>query len=168
MKILKGFLFKKCAQVLVAPGAPLRQGEVGQSIIEMAFVLPLLLLLLLGTIELGRMAYFSIEVRNAALAGAEYGMQSTVNASNAAGIQTAAVNDGPNVPGLSATPAPTHSCVCSTGSTAPNCALSDCTGSRLIEYVQVNTTATVTTLFHYPGVPSSFVLNGKAVMRVEQ
>ena len=41
----------------------------GQALVEMAFVVPLLLLLALGVIEVGRYAYISILVGNAARAG---------------------------------------------------------------------------------------------------
>jgi hypothetical protein len=35
-------------------------------------------------------------------------------------------------------------------------------------YVQASTTATVKTMFRYPGIPSSFALHGFSKMRVEQ
>jgi Flp pilus assembly protein TadG len=132
----------------------------------MALLLPLLLLL--GTIEFGRVAYFSILVSNAAHAGAHYGAQSRASAADNAGMVQAALNDGQNFSGLSATAS--HSCVCSNGSAtppaAPNCALSDCSpGQRLTVYVQVNTRATVAPLFRYPGFPTSFNLTGQAIMR---
>jgi Flp pilus assembly protein TadG len=41
----------------------------GQSVAEMALLTPLLLLMLVGTIEIGRFAYYGIEVSNAARAG---------------------------------------------------------------------------------------------------
>src|ERR1700722_2857907 len=77
-----------------------RQGAAGQSLVELALVLPILLLLMIGIIEVGRFAYYSILVSNAARAGAQYGAQGLVNAADAAGIQTAAANDGQNLPEL--------------------------------------------------------------------
>jgi len=68
------------------------QRQSGQSLFEMALMLPFLLLLALGVIELGRFAYIGILVGNAAHAGAFYG--ATLNTVlNASGIQQAAVND---------------------------------------------------------------------------
>jgi Flp pilus assembly protein TadG len=64
----------------------------GQSLFEVALMLPLLLLLALGVIELGRFAYIGILVGNAAHAGAFYGAHVN-SALNAAGIQQAAAND---------------------------------------------------------------------------
>ncbi len=42
---------------------------------EFAFLLPVLLLLAVGVVELGRAAAFTIAVNNAATAGVEYGSQ---------------------------------------------------------------------------------------------
>ena len=47
----------------------LRKGEHGQALVEMALVLPLLLLLLFGVIEMGRVGYAYITVSNAAREG---------------------------------------------------------------------------------------------------
>ena len=42
------------------------------------------------------------------------------------------------------------------------------TAGTIVDYVQANTTATVNTMFNYPGIPSSFTLHGFAQMRVLQ
>ena len=66
----------------------------GQTVVEVALLLPILLLLLVGVIEIGRYAYFDILISNAARAGAQYGAQSLIQAADVAGIRTAAQNDG--------------------------------------------------------------------------
>lgn len=48
----------------------LYRGERGQAIVEMALILPLFLLLILGIVEMGRIGYAYITVNNAARAGA--------------------------------------------------------------------------------------------------
>jgi len=64
-------------------GVSLRVGhaskQCGQAMLELALVLPVLLLLTIGLIEFGRVAYYSIEVSDAARAGAQYGAQSLAN-----------------------------------------------------------------------------------------
>lgn len=65
----------------------------GQSLIELAFALPVLLLLAVGVIEMGRYAYIAVLVGNAARAGAGYGAQSLPQAVDAAGITAAIQND---------------------------------------------------------------------------
>ncbi len=47
----------------------------GQSLAELAISLPLLLLMMLGTIDLGRAYFDYIEMRNGAFEGARYGSQ---------------------------------------------------------------------------------------------
>jgi len=147
-------------------------GDAGQAIVELALLLPFFLLLIVGTAEFGRLAYASIEVGNAANAGAHYGAQSHVTASDIAGMRTAAINDAADITaGLTATPAPKHMCSCSNVAGAPATATCSTTCSSpgiLLEYVQVNTSATVNPLIHYPGLPTTFTLKGQAIMRVEQ
>ena len=45
----------------------------GQGIVELAFALPLLLLIMLGTIDIGRVFYDYVQLRNAVREGAGYG-----------------------------------------------------------------------------------------------
>lgn len=139
--------------------------EHGQALVELALTMPLLALLLLGAAEVGRLAYASIETANAARAGVQYGAQNHITASDYQGMETAALDDGPNVSGLAA--AATNFCGCANGA-ASTCAAGDCAGSRIIEYVQVNTSATFDPLIYCPGLPKTFNLNGQAIMRVWQ
>lgn len=65
------------------------QGSAGQSIVELALTMPLLLLVMLGTIDVGRVFLDYIEMRNAVVEGATYG---TRHPFDSAGI-AAAVDD---------------------------------------------------------------------------
>lgn len=141
------------------------RSQSGQSLVELALVLPIFILVILGVAEVGRMAYASIEVANAARAGVQYGAQSHITASDYAGMEQSALHDGFNLTGLTATAQ--HFCSCSDGS-ASTCSPGDCSSSRIIEYVQVNTSATVAPLFHYPGLSKTLTFHGQAIMRVEQ
>lgn len=166
MRVLKQIGFRSKVEHRLGGGRILVGDKSGQALLEVALLLPLLLLMLIGVIEIGRAAYVSIIVSNAAHAGALYGAQNPATAADNAGTVQAALKDGQDVSGLTATA--THLCTCSSGSSAPNCALSDCASGRLIEYVQVNTSAVFYPLFHYPGMPASFKLKGQSVVRVEQ
>jgi Flp pilus assembly protein TadG len=145
-------------------------GDAGQGLIELALTLPLLILILLGGAEFARFAWASIETANAARAGAQYGAQTDITASDDAGMQTAALNDGVNLTGLTATSS--HSCACSTAPTASlvcTAALSSCASPAIVlEYVQVNTSSTIRPLYHWPGLPATFTPNGSALMQVAQ
>lgn len=145
-------------------------GDSGQGLAELALTLPLLIIILLGGAEFARFAWASIETANAARAGAQYGAQTDITASDDAGMQTAALNDGVNLAGLTATSS--HSCACSTAPTATgSClnALPACASPAIVlEYVQVNTSSTIRPLFHWPGLPTTFTPNGTALMQVAQ
>ncbi|MGB8477540.1 MAG: TadE/TadG family type IV pilus assembly protein [Acidobacteriaceae bacterium] len=152
----------------VAPSSPEKRNDLGQALVELALMFPIFILLLVGAAEFGRLAYASIEVSNAARAGASYGSQNHITASDFPNIELAATTDALNVSGVTATAA--NSCACSSGGTVTcSTALTSCPSpARIIEYVQVNTTGTVDPLFHYPGLPTTFTLTGQAIMRVEQ
>lgn len=161
----------------------------GSAFVELALVLPLLVLLLIGTAELGRIAYASIEVTNAARAAVAYGSQNLATAQDTAGqMPVVAAADASDLTAMGATLATTTSmaCVCDTGSSTPSVSCSSaqtqccpptetsfCVSSpsytgNLVHYVQANTTATVSTMFNYPGLPNSYTLHGFAQMRVVQ
>jgi len=154
-----------------------RAVESGQSLIEFALMLPVLCLLSIGVIEIGRAAAFAIAANNAATAGVEYGSQDEATAQNIAGMITYAGRDS-NIPGLSNwTVTATYGCSCDNGAgnscTNPvpaesTCPGIDCGGGQVVECVQVNTTANWDSLFHYPGLPSTYQANGVAVMRVRR
>ena len=136
--------------------------ERGQTLVEMALVIPMLLLLLLGIIEIGRYAELSILVANAARAGVQYGAQNLATAGDFNGIELAAKNDGDNVPGLTVQ-MPVIQCGCSgqasPGATCP--AACGAPGSALV-YVQVKTNGNFNALFGFPGIPATIVVNGSA------
>src|SRR4029077_10530393 len=72
------------------------RSQSGQSLVELALLTPLLLLLLVGTVEMGRYAYISVLVANAARAGAAYGAQSLPQSVDTLGIHAAAQSDFQN------------------------------------------------------------------------
>ena len=162
--------------IALQPGA----AECGQTLTEFALMLPFLLLLFLGVVELGRAAFITITVTNAATAGAEFGSTNSATAGDITGMRAAASYDA-NYSGMTFTsPTPTYGCLCDTGSgvscTNPVPAQGTCTtiaatctgSSQVVECVQVSTTATFSSLFHYPGLPATFRANGNAVMRVRK
>jgi Flp pilus assembly protein TadG len=143
----------------------------GAALAELAFVIPLLMVLLVGIIEVGRFAEYSIRVANAARAGVQYGAQNLTTAGDKAGMESAATNDTQSVTGMTAT-ATTAYCTCADG-TASNCL--DTTAcpspSHRIVYVRVDTTGTLPSLLNYPGLPDelkTITVKGLAIMRVAE
>jgi Flp pilus assembly protein TadG len=143
-----------------ATHASLVRSERGSSLVELGLMLPVLGLLLFGAIDFGRAYYLSIEVTNAARAGAQFGVE---NASSA-GMQNAATSDASDVPGITATAS--YGCECPDGSgQIPNCSSSPACANA-VNYVQVTTNATYTPLIPWPGIPSSIPLTGQATVRI--
>ncbi len=158
----------------------------GGAIVEFVLVAPFLILLMIGAAELGRIAYFAIEVSNSARAAVAYGSQDNATAQDVTGMKSAATNDASGIVTLTFPQGPSTSCVCqtansNTGATtmtasaacstfATSCATSTTTGvtKTIVQYVQVTTQATINTMFQYPGIPKSFTLTGTAQMRVLQ
>ncbi len=147
----------------------------GAAMAEFAVLLPLLMITVLGLIELGRFAYYTIVVGNAAHAGAQYGAESSTNAGDLSGMQTAATTDGAN--NIHAITAQAHD-VCScwnptsrtlTPSTPTNAACGQtCTTGQLVGYVQVTTSGSFNPIVTYPGLPTSYSVSATATMRVRQ
>ena len=73
----------------------------GQALAELALVLPLLVLLMVGTVDLGRLFYAFQSVESAAAAGALYGSQSYYNAGMSSAIQSAALAQADDITNLS-------------------------------------------------------------------
>jgi Flp pilus assembly protein TadG len=140
--------------------------QAGQSVLELALLAPLLLLMLVGTIEIGRFAYFAIEATSAARAGAQYGMQSLTDSRDIRGIQLAASHDAPELQHLSVTPK--NLCACSNRPSHYVGCPAQCGTGHPVVFLQVDATVQVLPLFHYPGLPSTFTASGKAIMRVAQ
>jgi Flp pilus assembly protein TadG len=160
-------LKKACRGVRTA-----RRGESGQTLLEIALVLPVLLFLTLGIVELGRYAYVSILVGNAARAGTAYGTQSLPQSVDTVGIQTAARNDyrsnGQDPQNLAVTS--TVSCGCDVGGGIVTAA---CTGSgagvcatgHWVAVLSVTASGTFAPLFTYTNIPS-LALTRTSVVRV--
>ena len=146
----------------------LARGETGSALAEIAVVLPLLVLMLIALIEVGRFGSYIIMTANAARAGAQYGAQNTITANDVAGMKTSAKSDAQNDAGLSAN-AITF-CQCADG-TVSTCLPADCSSSHRLIFVQVDTTGTWQSLTNFPGLPASLktiTVHGKSVMRVAQ
>lgn len=143
----------------------------GLALVEFALALPLLMMLLIGLIEVGRYAYFTIEVANAAHAGAQYASISP-NAT-ATSIAAAVTADGAN--SIATLTVQSHNvCGCWNGSaetalTTAQCTAPCATGTgQMVSYAQVSVTGNISPLFNYGalGLPSQWTVSRTATMRV--
>jgi Flp pilus assembly protein TadG len=133
----------------------------GTSLAETALVLPILILLLIVAIDLGRAYYYAIGVSSAAHAAAIYGVQ---NPTDVQGMVNAASASAPDITSL-ATSAD-YGCECSDGSSAVDqCSAPPSCSENYVNYVAITTSATYQTIVSYPGLPNSFSIVGSARLR---
>ena len=152
--------------------------DAGGALVELALVLPVLILVFVGTVDFGRVFYASQSLTNAARAGAQYGAASPALSGDFAGMEARAVA-ATNTPGVTA--AATRLCQCASNAgvfspTAP--AANTCTGvvttscpggGHLVVTVTVSTTRTFTTVMA-GGLPSfmqSMTLTRSATQRAQ-
>jgi Flp pilus assembly protein TadG len=156
------------------------RSERGSALIETALTLPLLLMMLLGAVELARVACAAIEVSNAAKAAAAYGAQNHSTQEDLSGIELAATDDVDKISGLTFTGTGVKSFlsgVCSSGNpctgpdngSGPTCRSDDCgIGDHAETILTISTSGTIDPLIHLPGLPSTYTVQGSAVQTVLQ
>jgi len=153
-----------------------RNREEGQALVETAVSMSLLVLLMLGAVEFGRLAFAAIEVNNAAKAAAQYGSQSHATALDQAGMLQAAQSEYSNLTGMSLlSPNGTNGYTCSCADTglAASCTNNSvssptCPGSFVEVNLLVQTQTTFNPLIHIPGFPQNYNLVGTAKQKVLQ
>lgn len=133
----------------------------GSQLLELVLVLPILMTLLAGSVDFGRLWFLNMEVTSAAEAGALYGLQ---NPTDTAGMQAAAQLDAPDISGLSSSATYGTECSDGTSAVALNGTPAAC-GVTVVKYVEVDTTLTYQPILYYPGFQSAFSLTGKSRMR---
>jgi Tfp pilus assembly protein PilX len=138
----------------------------GVALVEIAIILPFLLLLAIGGIEIGRYANYANIAANAAHAGVQFGAQGLAAASDTTGMQNAAKIDWGTATGFTATAS--HFCQCSNG-TASTCLSTDCPlPLHRNLWVQVKVDGSLSSILAYPALPRTFTISKTAVMRVDQ
>jgi Flp pilus assembly protein TadG len=136
----------------------------GQSTLELAIILPVMLILLLAAADFGRALFVAIDVQSAAQAGALYGSQSVVTAADSPGMITAAKNDANEISNLSVS---ASQCTCTTPSNVASCPQAYCTNNPRANYIEVDTHASFQLLGTYLVISSPVQLSGKAIMQVQ-
>lgn len=167
-------LFHGCTSALALARRSLGDSA-GNATIELALAFSLICVpLMLGTLQAAFMVYDSIEVSNAAHAGAVYGMGSSTLAQDSTGIQTAAQAEAADFgTGLSISSSSYY--VCSTAMTgtqyatqAAASAICPSGANHPLQFVQVASSANVTPPIQVPGLPKTWTLRGSSLMEVAQ
>jgi Flp pilus assembly protein TadG len=145
-----------------------RRRQRGGAVAELAVLLPLLAIILLGTVDFGRIMHDAVIVQGAARAGAYHGAQSAAAAADAPAIKNVVLDelkefkDAHDVDVTSGT-----FCRCSDG-TDVACSSRSCLigSSKPWTYVRVTVATTFETLFSYPGIPNKIRVTRETQMRV--
>ena len=137
-------------------------GEEGSSVLELALLMPMLVLILIGSIDFGQAYYAGIEVAAAAEAGTSYGL---ANPQDTAGMRSAALLDAGDLPTMTA--AATYGCECSNGTSGTlNCATTPSCSINLVNYVDVTTSVSYRPMLLYALFSSTFSFQGHSRMRL--
>jgi len=134
----------------------------GNAFVEAALAAPMLFLLLSGVIDFGRAFYFADIAAGAARAGAQYGILSSANVGNIAGMQAAAREEAAGVPSSMFTVTAEFYCQNSAGVRQ-----ADCSDSTWEEYVSVKTNITYALMMPWPGLANPLNIGGISVIRVQ-
>jgi Flp pilus assembly protein TadG len=154
-------------------------GDSGNAVLEFAVIMAFLAPpLLLGTTDLAVLVYSSIEISNAAHAGAMYGMTNSNLASATAMIQIVAQNEASDFgTNLVVTPTTYYACsadqggaqypTTTAGLAAAAAACPSSATNHYLEFLQVVASAPVTLPFSCCGLPKTTTLTRTSVMEVE-
>jgi len=142
-----------------------RDSQRGTSTTELALALPLLLVITLGLVDLGRAAYEAMTIDSAAGAGAAFALRSQADAVDATAITNAVLADvGTDLDTSKLKVQTSATCECSSG--APiDCSMT-CSGKQPLMFVHVRVDKQFQTLISYPGMPKNIALAREAHMRV--
>jgi Flp pilus assembly protein TadG len=137
-----------------------RRGAAG---VEMALILPVLSVLLMGMFDYGQLAYQTMQVSAAAHAGADYALH---NGWNLTAVQSAVTSA--TALSVSASPAPTLSKACVVGGTIVVTAGSACaSGGTPGSYVIVNAQAPFSPLVSWSGLALPSTITAQAAVRIQ-
>lgn len=151
---------------LIAQSASFARRQDGNSLIETALVLPVLLLLLAGAVDIGRGFRAAMIVNSAARTGAAYGIHYPTDI---AGMALAAQTDTSTV--VTVKPIAMYGCECADGSSAVASCSSEptCSSSmNSVYYVELDTSATYTPMLPWHGISTSIPLTAKVRLRASR
>ncbi len=126
----------------------------GQALVELALIAPVLIILMLGVMDYGRVYFAYISVTNGARIGADYAANGPTQATDTAAIKAAALGDTTDL--LDQSP------------TNPEVTVVTANDSQGQLYADVTMTYTFSTLFPWPGLPTSIDIERTVRSRVAQ
>lgn len=143
---------------------PQRRREAGSAAIEFGLLAPFLVLLAVGTVEIGSSVYQAMQAQNAAKAGAVYASKYGFDP---AGISNSVIN-ATAAASITAMPAPVSFCGCptATGISEASCSSACAEGGAPGQYLRISAQITHAPLlsFSWPVIPAT--ISGQAIVRM--
>ena len=130
------------------------RGDRGQSVVELALLAPFLIILMLGVIDFGRVYFAYVSVTNGARNGAHYASESATAAADTSGVTSAAVAD--------------TSDLLNTSPSNPTVTVTTGNDSQGRLFADVTMAYTFSTIFPWPGLPSSIDVERTVRARVAE
>ena len=143
---------------------PSKPSRAGSAIVELALVIGMLMLILVGTIDFARLFFAAVTVASAARAGVQYGSQSNTFTGDYAGIKTAADENARDL--AATTSSAVRFCKCENGNDV-DCVTGTCAEGVPQIYVRVEMQKTFDVMVDLPGIPGSTELSRRATFRVQ-
>jgi len=139
----------------------------GAAIVELALIMTILSLLVIGTIDFGRIGYMAMALTNAARAGAMVGIETSATSANFTAMQNAASASASQDIGV-ITAVASRSCECDVGGvvTVMGTCTTACAGIVRIRVI-VTASKTFNTITRLPGLNNSLTLTRQAIMRAQ-
>jgi Flp pilus assembly protein TadG len=143
----------------------------GAAMVEVAVALPILIVIVIGTVDLARVFYMAMELQNAARAGAQYGAQGVGNSADTTVMRSTAVAAAVNINSVSAFAS--QNCFCASDTnpqvSAVACSGTCTSGQHVVISVTVTAASTFSLISFYPmpGIPRSFSIFRAATLRAQ-
>ena len=137
----------------------------GVAAVEFGIIVPILVLMVVATVDLGKGFYFKMQVEDAAQAGAAWAVKNGFNANAISNAVTSAVS----APAISVSPAPVQFCGCASGSSISTVTCgTTCSGGALAgTYTTVSAQMTYNTILPYGFFPSTYNFSLQSTVRLQ-
>jgi len=142
----------------------------GVAAIEFGIVVPILVLMVVATADIGMGFYRKMQVEDAAQAGAAWAIKNGFDANAISNAVTSATSAGsPGSPAISVSPTPVQFCGCASGSSISTVTCgTTCSGGALAgTYTTVSAQMTYNTILPYGFFPSTYNLSSQSTVRLQ-
>jgi Flp pilus assembly protein TadG len=141
----------------------------GAALVELALVLSVVAILVVGIMDFGRIAYSAMAITGAARAGAMFGAQNSANMTNFSGMKAAAESAATDIGAI--TDSATQVCECETGGVTSG--MTQCTppvpacGGTIKYRVRVMAKKNFVMFKSFPGLPATILIRRVVTLRAQ-